>query len=209
VVASEMPQQPVRMSRVKQVQEVRTDTADQILDVAEQLVQIRGFNAFSYADVAGELELTNAALHYHFPSKSELGEALIARYAVRFLGALEEIDGSLADPLRKLDAYVELYAGVLRRQRMCLCGMLAAEYETLSEGMRDAVTLFFEKNEKWLAGVLKQGREDGTLIFAGSPLDEARSIVSSLEGAMLIARSFGDIKRFQSVASQLLTALQP
>jgi TetR/AcrR family transcriptional repressor of nem operon len=92
---------------------------------------------------------------------------------------------------------------------MCLCGMLAAEFETLSEGMRDAVTLFFEKNEKWLAGVLKQGREDGTLSFAGSPLDEARSIVSTLEGAMLIARSFGDIKRFQSVASHLLATLRP
>jgi TetR/AcrR family transcriptional repressor of nem operon len=194
---------------VKQAQVDRTDTANQILDVAEQLVQIRGFNAFSYADVAGELGLTNAALHYHFPSKSELGEALVTRYAIRFVGVLAEIDESLADPLRKLDAYVELYAGVLRRQRMCLCGMLAAEYETLSEGMRDAVTLFFEKNEKWLAGVLQQGREDGTLSFAGSPLDEARSIVSSLEGAMLIARSFGDNKRFQSAASHLLTALRP
>jgi TetR/AcrR family transcriptional repressor of nem operon len=194
---------------VKQIQQERTDTANQILDVAEQLVQVRGFNAFSYADVAGELGLTNAALHYHFPSKSELGEALIARYAIRFVGALAKIDESLADSPRKLDAYAELYADVLRRQRMCLCGMLAAEHETLSQGMRDAVTLFFEKNEKWLAEVLKQGRDDGTLSFAGSPLDEARSIVSSLEGAMLIARSFGDIKRFQSAASHLLATLRP
>jgi TetR/AcrR family transcriptional repressor of nem operon len=194
---------------VKQVQEDRTDTANQILDVAEHLVQVRGFNAFSYADVSGELVLSNAALHYHFPSKSDLGKALITRYAVRFVAALAEIDDSLADPLGKLHAYAELYAVVLRRQRMCLCGMLAAEFETLSEGMRDAVTLFFEKNEKWLAGVLKQGREDGTLSFAGSPLDEARSIVSTLEGAMLIARSFGDIKRFQSVASHLLATLRP
>jgi TetR/AcrR family transcriptional repressor of nem operon len=194
---------------VNQVQEDRPDTADQILDVAEQLVQIRGFNAFSYADVAGELRLTNAALHYHFPSKSELGEALIERYAIRFLGALADIDDALVDPPDKLDAYVELYAGVLRRQRMCLCGMLAAEYETLSKGMRDAVTLFFENNEKWLAGVLKQGRDDGTLSFTGSPLDQARSIVSSLEGAMLIARSFADTERFQSAASHLLLALRP
>ena len=194
---------------MKQAQEERTDTANQILDVAEHLVQVRGFNAFSYADVAGDLGLTNAALHYHFPSKSELGEALIARYAIRFAGALVEIDESLADPLRKLDAYADLYADVLQSQRMCLCGMLAAEYETLSAGMQDAVSLFFEKNEKWLAGVLQQGRDDGTLSFAGSPLDEARSIVGSLEGGMLIARSFGDIKRFESAASHLLTALRP
>ena len=87
--------------------------------------------------------------------------------------------------------------------------MLAAEYETLSEGMRDSVTLFFEKNEEWLAEVLKQGRDEGTLRFAGSPLDEARAIVSGLEGAMLIARSFGDFKRFQSAASHLVAALRP
>jgi TetR/AcrR family transcriptional repressor of nem operon len=193
---------------VIQAQEQRTDTANQILDVAEHLVQVRGFNAFSYADVAGELGLTNAALHYHFPTKWELGEALLARYAVRFVGALNEIDESVVDPPRKLAAYADLYAEVLRNQRMCLCGMLAAEYETLTSGMQDAVADFFEKNETWLAEVLRQGRDVGMFTFAGSPLDEARSIVSGLEGAMLIARSFGDIKRFQSAASHQLAALR-
>src|SRR5208282_228827 len=176
---------------MQQTQREETDTANRILDVAEHLVQVRGFNAFSYADVARELGLTNAALHYHFPSKAELGEALIARYAIRFVGALDEIDGSIVDPPRKLAAYADLYADVLRNQRMCLCGMLAAEYETLSAGMQGAVADFFEKNETWLADVLRKGRDGGTLHFPGSPLEEARSIVSSLEGAMLIARSFG------------------
>ena len=148
---------------MKQAVQDRADTASQILDVAERLVQRRGFNAFSYSDVACELMLTNAALHYHFPSKSELGEALIVRYAIRFMGALVEIDERLASPPQKLDAYVHLYSDVLRSQRMCLCGMLAAEYETLSTGMQDAVIHFFENNEKWLAGMLGQGRDDGGL----------------------------------------------
>jgi TetR/AcrR family transcriptional repressor of nem operon len=188
---------------------VGTDTASQILDVAEGLVQVRGFNAFSYADVAGELGITNAALHYHFPTKAELGEALIARYAIRFMGALADIDESHADPTGKLDAYARLYADVLRNRRMCLCGMLAAEFETLSAGMQAMVTDFFERNEQWLAKVLRQGRDDGTLRFTGSPLEEARSMVSGLEGAMLVARSFGDIKRFQSTANHLLQGLRP
>ncbi len=161
---------------MKHAQEDSTDTATQILDVAERLVQIRGFNAFSYGDVAGELGLTNAALHYHFPSKAELGEALIGRYSVRFIGALAEIDQSRSDPLGKLDAYTGLYAAVLQAQRMCLCGMLAADYETLSPGMQDAVAAFFERNETWLAEVLTQGRDDGTLSFPGSALEEARSL---------------------------------
>jgi TetR/AcrR family transcriptional repressor of nem operon len=194
---------------MEQTHQEATDTASRILDVAEKLVQMRGFNAFSYADVAGELGITNAALHYHFPSKAELGRALIARYAIRFMGALAEIDESFSDPLRKLDAYVDLYTGVLRSQRMCLCGMLAAEYETLSAGMQVAVANFFERNEQWLAGVLQQGRDDGTLSFPGSTHEEALSIVSGLEGAMLIARSFGDLRRFESAASHLLTVLRP
>lgn len=192
-----------------QVRNEGTDTAGQILDVAEKLVQVRGFNAFSYADVAGELGLTNAALHYHFASKADLGEALIARYAIRFIAALADIDDSLADPLEKLNAYADLYASVLRSQRMCLCGMLAADYETLSGGMQGRVADFFEKNEQWLAKVLQQGRDDGTFSFPGAPLEEARLIVSGLEGAMLIARSIGDQGRFQSAASHLLAALHP
>ncbi len=190
----------------RQVQ--RTDTADQILDVAEHLVQVRGFNAFSYADVGAELGLTNAALHYHFSTKADLGEALISRYTTRFLKALKEIDESMLDASEKLTAYIDLYFDVLSRKRMCLCGMLAADYETLSANMQAAVADFFKRNEAWLAYVLRLGRNDGTLSFVGSPLDEARAIVGALEGSMLIARSFGDVKRFKSAARQLLAAIQ-
>jgi TetR/AcrR family transcriptional regulator, transcriptional repressor for nem operon len=208
VVTCKVTQGSVRTDRVKQAQEEGTDTASQILDVAEKLVQMRGFNAFSYADIAGELGITNAALHYHFPTKSALGQALIARYAIRFMGSLANIDESSSDPLGKLDGYTDLYAEVLRSQRMCLCGMLAAEYETLSAGMQGAVADFFERNERWLTEVLRQGRDEGMFSFTGSPLEQARSMVSGLEGAMLIARSFGDFGRFQSARSHLLAALR-
>ena len=70
------------------------DTPARILDSAESLVQLRGFNGFSYADVAAELALTTASLHYHFPGKSELGRALITRYATRFNAALAHIDSA-------------------------------------------------------------------------------------------------------------------
>src|SRR4051812_33948193 len=110
-------------------------TAARILDIAEALVQRRGFNGFSYADIAAELEITTATLHYHFPGKAELGRALITRYAARFDDALRRIDTDCADAPARLRAYGELYAAVLRDRRFCLCGMLAAEHDTLAEPM--------------------------------------------------------------------------
>jgi TetR/AcrR family transcriptional repressor of nem operon len=183
------------------------DTRSRILDAGERLVQVRGFNGFSYADVATELSLTKASLHYHFPSKAELGEALIARYAERFAQALAAIDANVTPAPAKLDAYASLYTEVLREDRMCLCGMLAAEYQTLPDPIRNAVVAFLDNNEAWLALVLEQGREDRSLRFAGTAADTARSIVSGLEGAMLVARPYGAIERFETAAAQLLTSL--
>ena len=87
--------------------------------------------------------------------------------------------------------------------------MLAAEFETLSTRMQDAVLRFFKENELWLAEVLEEGLADGTLRFTGSSFDEGRLILSSLEGAMLVARSFGDLDRFETVAEHLLASLRP
>jgi TetR/AcrR family transcriptional repressor of nem operon len=182
-------------------------TRSRILDVAERLVQVRGFNGFSYADVAAELAVTKASLHYHFPNKAGLGEALIARYAERFAQALAAIDARDAPPPTKLDTYAGLYGDVLREGRMCLCGMLAAEYETLSTPTREAVVAFLDDNESWLERVLQQGRKDGSLRFGGSARETARSIVSGLEGTMLVARSYGEIERFETGATRLLASL--
>jgi TetR/AcrR family transcriptional regulator, transcriptional repressor for nem operon len=188
-------------------QRPRDDTATRILDVAERLLQVRGFNGFSYADVAAELKITKASLHYHFAGKAELGEALIGRYAARFSKALAEIDTSPIDAPAKLDAYARLYADVLRGKRMCLCGMLAAEYRTLPKPMQQAVIRFFDENEVWLEGVLLQGSEEGTLDTTGSASEAARMIVSALEGAMLVSRPYGDIARFQATADRLFASL--
>jgi TetR/AcrR family transcriptional repressor of nem operon len=182
-------------------------TASRILDIAEAMVQTRGFDGFSYADVASELELTTPSLHYHFHSKAELGEALITRYTTRFLAALDAVERRPGSSVDKLEAYASVYAEVLRARRMCLCGMLAAGYDTLPESMRTAVIRFFDANEVWLARVLERGAEEGTLVFSGSASAVAQSIISGLEGAMLIARPYGDVARFDSVANRLLSGL--
>src|SRR5947207_15227639 len=114
-------------------------TMEEILDIAERLVQTQGFNGFSYADIAAKVGITKASIHYHFATKAELGRSLIARYHERFFGALAEIDAGTNDARRKLRQYVQLYARVLESNRMCLCGMLASDFSTLPKPMKDGV----------------------------------------------------------------------
>ena len=184
-----------------------TNTSERILDVAERLVQTRGFNAFSYADIADALDITKASLHYHFSSKAELGKRLIERYEKNFLKALGQIDESNADAVEKLRRYIDIYAGVLRANRMCLCGILAAEFATLPDQLQADLKRFFEANERWLVTVLDQGREAGVFRFEAPSAEVAQFFVAALEGAMMLARSFGDARRFELGASRLLADL--
>ena len=186
---------------------VVANTAERALDVAERLVQVRGFNGVSYADIAGELGVTKAALHYHFAGKAELGEALINRYTTRFVGALDAIDAQPLDGPAKISAYAAIYLAVLRRQRMCLCGMLAAEYQTLPAPMQRAIVRFFDINETWLERVLEDGRRAGTLRHRGSARAAAQIVIGTLEGAMLVARLHDDPTRLEAAMDQLLAEL--
>lgn len=183
-------------------------TSHQILDIAQRLVQTRGFNAFSYADIAGVLGITTASLHYHFASKAVLGVSLIQRYTQHFAALLAGIDaeaarsgGGAADRLR---GYARLYAAVLAQDRSCLCGMLAAEFETLPKAMQTALDDYFALNERWLVAVLETGRASGSLLFTGPAEEAAQYIISALEGSMIMARSDGGSARFDSAVRRLL-----
>jgi len=180
------------------------ETAQRILDIAERLMQVRGYNGFSYADIAETMRLTKASLHYHFPSKAELGRRLMERYTENFLAALGRIDATGADAIEKLSRYVSIYADVLANRRMCLCGMLAAEYATLPKSVKAEVTRFFDANEAWLAGVLEEGKQSKDVSFGGSAIETARTMSASLEGAMMLARTYDDVERFNRAAQRLL-----
>ena len=179
-------------------------TAERILDVAERLIQVRGYNGFSYADIAAALRITKASLHYHFPSKAELGRSLMVRYRENFLAALAAIDETSTTIREKLERYVAIYADALAGNRMCLCRMLAAEYSTLPKPVRAEVPRFFDLNEAWLVKVLDEGRKNEDVQLPGASIDAARLIVATLEGAMMLARPYSDMERFQRTGQRLL-----
>ena len=179
-------------------------TSQQILDIAQRLVQTRGFNAFSYADIASVLSVSKASLHYHFASKAELGVKLIERYKEGMERALNEIEANGGGAAAKLRRYVDIYASVLADDRMCLCGMLAAEFGTLPKAMQTTLDSFFALNERWLAAILEDGRAGGALQFKGTASEAAEYIIGSLEGSMMMARSHGGTARFAAASKRLL-----
>ena len=177
---------------------------EQILDVAEAIVRSRGYNAFSYADIAAEVGASKASLHHHFATKSQLGLQLVTRFTNNVLQVLGEIDELHSSALIKLREYARLYEGAMEENQMCLCGMLAAEHETLSEAMQVAINDFFDGHERWLEQILVAGRDNGELAFNGEAKVHAQSIVSSFQGALLVAKSQRSMSRMNAVSSHLV-----
>jgi TetR/AcrR family transcriptional repressor of nem operon len=186
-----------------------TTTAERILDAAEHLVQTRGFNSFSYADIAAALGIRKPSIHHHFPTKAKLGERMLDRYNRDMESVLERVDATSHSAPAALRNYTGLYERMLRdRNHMCVFGMMAAEVSTLPHPVRKCIRQFFDRNEKWLAGVMGAGRRANEFCFRGSPLQAARRLLASLEGAMLVARAFDDPTRFERHVAGLLAEIR-
>jgi TetR/AcrR family transcriptional repressor of nem operon len=183
-------------------------TPARILDVAQRLMQTRGYNGFSYADVAPEIGISKASLHHHFSTKAALGAAVIERYAQQTRESLARIAAEKHAAPERLAAFAQLYADVLAEDRLCLGAMLAAEFATLPQSIQKTVRQFFKDLQGWLEHVIAAGRGARALWPQGSDTDAARVMLGGLEGAMLIARALKDIDSFNVTARTLLNGLQ-
>ena len=178
------------------------DTPAQILDAAEELLQRRGYNAFSYHHIAVRLGMRNAAIHYHFPAKEDLGVALIKRYQERFRLWAEEA-AQLDCAWVRLRAYFKTYLKFLEADcRCCPGGMLGAEFDSIPEVMREESRRLMRQHYDWLTAVLEQGRSKAVLNFSGRAEDKAAEIGAALQGGLQIARLAGP-ERFHQVLAQL------
>ena len=180
-------------------------TKTALLDAAQDLAQSRGYNAFSFGDLSERIGIKTASIHYHFPSKADLGRALVMRYRANLEALSAEIESKTDDPVEQLRRYVAALKGTLKKgTRMCLCGMFGAEFATLPGPMQGEVRLLFLSCEQWLAGVLTRGRSGGQLAFEGEAKRVAGTLFSSLQGAMLAACTFADETRFSAAAELLI-----
>lgn len=181
-----------------------TDTRQQLVDCAIDLVRNQGYAGFSYADLAESVGIRKPSIHHHFPAKEDLGRAAVETYSAAFferLAAIKAAPGSRRDKIR---AYAGIYREVLKAGQNCLCGMLASEVAILPEGVRQGVFRFFDGNLRWLAEILS----DGAKRVPAQARGEASLIMGSLQGALLIARTLGNPQVFDDAVKALLERIE-
>ena len=177
-----------------------SETASQILDAAEAMMRDGGYHAFSFREIATKLSIKSASVHYHFPTKEALGNAVATRYMANFLATL---GGPQVHP-DPIDHYMSAFRQSLEADgRACLCGILASESGRLPESMRNTLKEFNAKNLAWLESALSS-REDWTI---ERRQEMARIVFSAMEGAMIFASLNREVDHMTRVGDSLKALL--
>lgn len=183
-------------------------TRQALLDAASDLVRSRGYAGFSYADLSDRVGIRKASIHHHFPTKDDLGVALVEQYCERFAGALREIDGRGASAADRLEAYVGLYRHSLHQELGCLCGMMASDIAIVSPQVAAGVRRFMHMNHDWLEATIIDGLRCGEIPVGLPPRDTALAVLASSQGSLLVARALGDTSSFDQATGSLLDTLR-
>ena len=187
-----------------------TDTATRILDVGQELIQTRGYTAISFQDIAVQVGIKKPSIIHHFPSKADLGVAIIRRYRDTFAAQLDAIE---SDPEKTswqaLDFYFSPYLHFAETpDTVCLCGALAGEVPALPEEMRSEVKQFMVDHQRWLEGILRRGRKNGELSFDETPARLSRMLFNTLQGSLLVKRSTDDLGQVKDVIKVITRMLK-
>ena len=196
-----------------------TATRDRILDSAERLVLDRGFAATSVDEVIAGARSSKGAFFHHFPTKNDLGRALVARYAGADVEHLHSFmaaaEAETDDPAGQIVAFIRLFEEVaddivVEQQSSCLYVSFIHERQLVNDGstsvILDAVLSWRKVLREKLAAALA-----GAPRAKGMDLDDlADHAFVTFEGAFILARTTGDGRRMRAqlaVLRQLLTAL--
>lgn len=185
-----------------------TDTRETIMQAAQATVQARGYNALSFRELAKEVGIKSASIHYYFPTKGDLGAALARRYTDNAVGYFEKLIAAGAPIPETFARYIAVFRAALQNDnRMCLYGVMAAEYGDLPEAVRVEVDAFSQANVDWLVRLLTplHPKPPGDALQ-----DRALAMFAAIEGAQLVARGRGDIEVFDEIiASYRAVGLMP
>jgi TetR/AcrR family transcriptional repressor of nem operon len=174
-----------------------TDTREAIMAAGRATVQAHGYNGLSFREIAKAVGVKSASIHYHFPTKGDLGAALARTYTDEAAALLDGFLAASEEPTACMKNYARVFrSALLNDNRMCLCGIMAAEHDDLPAEVRSEVDRFTELNIRWLTKVLAL-RRPGAVRKAVQR--QAQAVFAAIEGAQLVARGRGDVTVFDEI----------
>jgi TetR/AcrR family transcriptional repressor of nem operon len=185
------------------------DTKSKILDLGETLLLKKGFNGFSYADIAASMGIKTSSIHYHFPGKSDLGLGIIQRARQRFKKWGESKQTAMMNDWEKLDSFFHIYRYYLtKKESVCLSGALETDFATLPSAMQEEAKGLVSDLLTWMDNFLDEGRKQGTFSFPGTSMDQAIVVLAVMRGGLQMARVI-DRSVFDSAVNQIRRLLEP
>ncbi len=186
-------------------------TQQKLIDSARHLIQTRGYNGFSYADVAEEVQVRKASIHHHFPAKSDLAKAVVEQSRAVIVEQTRVLDDGAFDPDEQLRMYTGYWEKCIADASapFCVAGMLASELPTLPSDLAQEVRAHFRDLSNWLEVVMTRGAQLGRFQLQGSARQEAEAFMAMVYGAMLAARAYGDARVFSDIVASALRRLAP
>jgi AcrR family transcriptional regulator len=181
-------------------------TREKIIDLGEDLIRTKGYNAFSYQDISSALGIKNAAIHYYFPSKENLGTSIVKTNIQRFEEMVDNMHSRGFDEWHQLDTFIKIYSKSYREQKLCIVGSLGPDVNTLSETTKAELKKMTDTILKWLTSVLQSGKEKNIFVFKEEPQVKAFAIFSGLVASLQLARildKFDNKLIYQSILDEL------
>ncbi|WP_338792652.1 TetR/AcrR family transcriptional regulator [Bernardetia sp. Wsw4-3y2] len=184
----------------------KLDTREKIVYLGEALFQQFGYNGFSYKHISEKLGIKNAAIHYHFPSKEDLGVAIITHSRNRLERWKEKMDTLDISPTEKLEQYIEGMYGwqIEKGNRICLVAATGTDFFSIPEKMQQQAQSLGYFIRKIYTEILEEGLEKGEFQFVGETKYQALNILLTLQGSLMIARLHG--KEVYQIAKQQILA---
>ncbi len=162
-----------------------SNTRTKIMNLAEKLIRTKGYHAFSYKDISAPLQIKNAAVHYHFPAKADLGEAIISRTIRTF--ELQTEEWKPLSPEKKLEAFINIYRESKEQNMVCFMGALGPSYDSLPDNMKAELTIASNQIRLWLREVLQEGKDKGLFDFSETIEEKADTIVTALLSSLILS----------------------
>lgn len=195
------------ISRFETVMKARTETKEKIIALGTDLVKSVGYPSLSYQQISSQLGIKNAAVHYHYPSKENLGLEILISACDSFNGFITYITD--LSPWEKLELFFENYRKSLESDhQICLIGASASDYHQIPESMQAAAKDYMVLVKNWFIDLLETGRKEGHFVFKGEPVNKASLMIAAMAGGLQQARLIGD-DHYDGIINQIRTELRP